>query len=90
MIEAQGHQVQENTVYQDNTSAMKLEINGKTSSGKRTRHFDIKFCYFTDLVNREEIQVKYCPTKKMIADFITKLLVRSTYVNLGNQILDAG
>jgi hypothetical protein len=38
-----------NIIYQDNTSTMKLERNGKESSGKRTRHFDIKYFYVTDL-----------------------------------------
>ena len=89
-IEAQGHTVNENIVYQDNTSAMKLEMNSKTSSGKRTRHFDIKFFYFTDLIKREEIQIKYCPTEEMIADFMTKPLVGTKYISLSNQILDAG
>ena len=89
-IEAQGHMIKENIVYQDNKSAMKLEMNGKTSSGKRTRHFDIKFFYFTDLEKREEIHIKYCPTKEMIADFMTKPLVGTKYINMSNQILDAG
>ena len=88
-IEAQGHAIKENIVYQDNTSAMKLKMNGKTSSGKRTRHFDIKFFYFTDLVKREEIQIKYCPTKIMIADYMTKPLVGTKFFSLSNQILDA-
>ena len=35
-IEAQGHKVTMNVIYRDNTSAMKLEANGKASSGKRT------------------------------------------------------
>ena len=69
---------------------MKLEMNSKTSSGKRNMHFDIKFFYFTDLVKREKIQIKYCPTERMIADFMTKPLVGTKYVNLSNQILDAG
>ena len=77
-------------IYQDDISAMKLEINGKTSSGKRTRHFDIKFLYFTDVVKRGEIQIKYCPTKDMMADYMTKSLVGSMYISLSNQILDAG
>jgi hypothetical protein len=51
-IEAQEHIVKANIVYQDNTSAMKLEMNGKASSGKMTKHFDIKFFYLTDLVKR--------------------------------------
>lgn len=54
-IKAQGHKVKANIVYQDTTSAMKLEMNGKASSGKRTRYFDIKFFYFTDLINRGEM-----------------------------------
>jgi hypothetical protein len=37
-IETQGYDVDENLVYRDNQSAMKLELNGKASSGKRTRH----------------------------------------------------
>ena len=31
---------------QDNTSTVKMAENGKYSSGKRTRHFDIKFLYY--------------------------------------------
>ena len=83
-IEAQGHAIKENIVYQDNTSAIKLEINSKTSLGKRTRHFNIKFFYFTDLVKREKIQVKYCPTKEMIADYMTKLLVGTKFISMSN------
>jgi hypothetical protein len=54
-IEAQGHIVKANIVYQDNTSAMKLEMNGKASFGKRTRHFNIKFFYLTDLIKKQEL-----------------------------------
>jgi hypothetical protein len=54
-IEAQGHNLKANIVFQDNTSAMKLEMNGKASSGKRTRQFDIKFFYLTDLIKRGEL-----------------------------------
>jgi hypothetical protein len=35
LIEAQGHKVKANIIYQDNTSDMKLELNDKASSGKR-------------------------------------------------------
>ena len=36
-LEAQGIDVRENTLYQDNKSAILLEKNGKAGSGKRTR-----------------------------------------------------
>jgi hypothetical protein len=89
-IEAQGHQVSANIVYQDNSSAMKLEMNGKASSGKRTRHFDIKFFYFTDLIKRKEMEVRYCPTDEMVADYMTKPLVGSKFITFRKAIMDNG
>jgi hypothetical protein len=41
-MEAQGWKINQNVVLRDNVSLMKLEENGKSSSGKRTRPFDIK------------------------------------------------
>jgi hypothetical protein len=86
-IEAQGHKVKANIIYQDNTSAMKLELHGKASSGKRTCHFDIKFFYFKDLIKRNEMQVKYCPTDEMVADYMTKPLVGSKFIEFKNRIM---
>jgi hypothetical protein len=74
-LEAQNFHVDTNIVYRDNTSSMKLKENGKASSGKRTRHFNIKYFYITDLIERNHIKIEYCPTEEMIADFMTKPLV---------------
>ncbi len=46
---------------------MGLEENGKVSSGK--------FFYITDLINRNKIQIEYCPTEDVITDYMTKPLV---------------
>jgi len=51
---------------------MKLENNGKESSGKRTRHFHIKYFYITDLIKQGEVTIKHCPTDEMIADYMSK------------------
>ncbi|MGI9568221.1 MAG: Ty1/Copia family ribonuclease HI, partial [Desulfobulbia bacterium] len=71
---AQGFKINKNVVYRDNLSTMKLEKNGKASSGKRTRHFHIKYFYITDLLNRNELSHEYCPTDEMIGDYLTKPL----------------
>ena len=71
-LQEQGCKIIENTIYRDNTSSMKMEINGKSSTGKRTRHLDIKYFYITDLIERKEINVEYCPTESMVADYMTK------------------
>jgi hypothetical protein len=87
-IEYQGFKVKHNIVYQDNTSSMKLEQNGKESSGKRTRHFDIKIFYVTDLVSRNEVQVLHCPTDEMIGDYMTKPLVGSKFKRFRDLIMN--
>ena len=58
-LETQGFEVKLNIIYQDNQSTMKLALNGKASSRKRTRHFDIKLFYVTDLIGKGEVQVMY-------------------------------
>jgi hypothetical protein len=86
-IKAQGFDVA-TTIYRDNTSSMKLEANGKSSSGKRTRHFDIKYFYITDLIKRDLVQIEYCPTDEMIADYMTKPLVGGKFQALRNLIMN--
>jgi hypothetical protein len=69
---------------------MKLEVNGKASSGKKTSHFDITFFYFMNLITRQEMQGKYCPTKEMIANYMTKPTVGSRFIKFRNNIMNAG
>jgi len=72
-MEAQGYPIH-NILWQDNESAIKLEINGRLSSSKRTRHIHLRFFYIKDLVDKKLVEVKYCQTLKMLADFFTKPL----------------
>ena len=73
-LEAQGIEIQENILYQDNKSAIILAENGKASSGKRTRALNIRYFFIHDQVNKGNLRVVYCPTKDMRADFFTKPL----------------
>ena len=59
---------------QDNTSAIKLENNGRNSCTKNSRHIDVRYFFVTDRVKQGEISIQYCPTNKMLADFFTKPL----------------
>jgi hypothetical protein len=87
-IEHQGFKVNLNVVYQDNTSTMELVNNGKVSSGKRTINFDIKLFYITDLISRDEVTVKYCPTDKMTADYMSKPVTGSKFTEFRDLILN--
>jgi hypothetical protein len=73
-LKAQGYPIETSTLYQDNTSAILLENNGKTSSTKRTRHMHIRYFYIKDHVDDKLIRIEYCNTDDMLADFFTKPL----------------
>jgi hypothetical protein len=73
-LEAQGYNVAENILFQDNQSASLLEKNGKASSGKRTKHINIRYFFVTDRIRKKELTVEWCPTEDIIGDFMTKPL----------------
>jgi hypothetical protein len=73
-LEAQGYGAKETILYQDNQSAILLEKNGRKSSGKRTKHLNIRYYFITDRISNKELSVAYCPTEEMIGDFFTKPL----------------
>ena len=87
-IEEQGFQIKLNLIYQDNQSTIKLAINGKEISGKRTRHFDIKYFYITDLINRKEVSIEYCSSNDMLADYHTKPLIGEKFKNMRDKIMN--
>jgi hypothetical protein len=70
----QGYNVGENILFQDNRSAMLLEKNGKASSSERTKHIHIRYYFVTDRISKGELKVQWCPTTKMIADYMSKPL----------------
>jgi hypothetical protein len=59
---------------QDNESAIKLEKNGRTSAGPKSRHIDIRYFWIKDRLIEADIEVRHCPTLQMLADFFTKPL----------------
>jgi hypothetical protein len=67
----QGIKVSDNILYQDNKSAILLETNGQASSSKRIKHIEIRYYYVADRIAKGDLSVVWCPTDKMIADFLT-------------------
>ena len=43
LLEAQGFSIEENILFQDNQSAIKIEDNGKLSNGHKTKHMENRF-----------------------------------------------
>ena len=87
-LEAQGVTVDGNVLLQDNQSTMLLAKKGRQSSGKRTRHLNIRYYFVTDNVKRNRMTIEYCPTEDMLADFFTKPLQGALFRKLRARILN--
>ena len=86
-LEAQGYEIKENILYQDNKSTILLEKNGKRSSSKRTRALNIRYFFLTDQIQQGNLKVKYCPTDKMVADYLSKPLMGKQYETFRKTIM---
>ena len=86
-LEDQGVEVRESVLYQDSTSTIQLERNGKASSRQRTKHINIEYFFIKDRVESGEITIIYCPTEDMIADFFTKPLQGIKFIQFRESIM---
>jgi hypothetical protein len=85
-MEAQGYGIT-TIVNQDNQSTMRLANNGKASSGKGTRHINIRYFFMTGRIARKEVAIQYYPTKEMLADYFTKPLQGALFYKLRDQLM---
>jgi hypothetical protein len=68
-------------------SAMLLEKNAVLSRGKRSRHVDVRFFFIKDRVDKGEVDIAFCGTDDMIADFLTKPLQGNKFFRFRDAIL---
>ena len=86
-IEAQGYDVIENVLYQDNKSAILLETNGCKSAGKRSRALNVRYFFITDQVERGNLSIEYCPMDNMLGDYMTKATQGAKFTGFRKEIM---
>ena len=86
-LEEQGYKVGENILYQDNKSAILLEENGRKSAGKCSRALNVRYFFLTDQVELGNVNIVYCPTGEMVADFMTKPLQGEKFIEFREAVL---
>ena len=87
---AQGYPSEQTVLCQDNTSAILLEKNGRESAGKRSHHVDIRYFFIKDCIDKGKLNVEYCPTNEMVADFFTKPLQGIKFNKFRKAIMNLG
>ena len=86
-LKAQGYNVTDKILYQDNQSTILLEMNGKCSSTQHTRAINIRYFFVTDQVEKGNLWIEYCPTKSMLADYMSKPLQEPLFRKFRDQLL---
>ena len=86
-MEAQGYKIKWNVLAKDNESEMKLLKNGRDSCTWNSKHIAIKYFWVTDRIKDGKIIVEHCPTKEMIADFMSKPVQGSLYKTFRNVLM---
>ncbi|CAI7799169.1 unnamed protein product, partial [Closterium sp. NIES-53] len=61
----------------DNQSAIKIA--NKPEFVNRTKHIALRYFFVKDEIDKGKVQLTYCPTGKMAADFLTKKLPRQKF-----------
>lgn len=87
-LEAQGYTISDNILYQDNQSAILLESNGRKSAGKRSKHLNIRLFFVADQKEKGHISIRFCPTDKMTADYMTKPLHGGKFQQFRQEIMN--
>ena len=73
-LKCQGYKLKENVLFQDNMSSIRMEKNDRQSCTGNSRHINIRYFFAKDRVDKGEINIRHCPTGKMLADYFTKPL----------------
>ena len=86
-MSAQGYEIVDNSLYQENQSTILMLKNGRNSCTGNLRHIHIRYFFVKDRVDKGEIKVEYCPTLQMVADYFTKPLQGALFKKFRNVIM---
>lgn len=73
-------------INEDNEGVLKL-VKDPRNNGQRTKHIDVKYFFVRDIISKNIINVKYCESRKQLADVFTKSLSKvrfNEFLNMMN------
>ena len=82
-----GYTLKSNILFQDNTSAILMERNGRACLGKRNRAIDVRYFVIRDAIELGDVEIKHIKTDQMVADYFTKCLSGKKFFDFRKIIL---
>ena len=58
-----------------------------TGSFKRAKHIKVRYFWLKDLIDEEEIVLKYIPSEELVADLLTKAITGTKFKYLRAKLL---
>ena len=86
LMESLGLGIKKAHLYQDNTSTIRIAMNGKSCSD-RTKHIKLRYFFIKQYIDSGEFDVTHCPTEMMVADILTKPLQGKQFKTLRDKLL---
>jgi hypothetical protein len=62
------------TIYSDSQSAIAIANSPQLNNKLRLKHFNMKVHFIHNMVHKRVVHIKYCPTTKMLTNYLTKIL----------------
>ena len=87
LMEHLGFPQEPSVIHQDNMSAITMAKKGKGNFAK-SKHVDIRFFFINQYYQQGIIDLKYVPTKLMVADILTKSLQGKLFRSLRSNMLN--
>lgn len=87
-LQAQGFEIGENVLHQDNKTTILLAKIGLWSSSKRTKHINNRYFLVKDKIDGGELKVEYSPTSKMWTDIHTKPLQGRLFCSMRSKLMN--
>ena len=72
-------------LFEDNTTAIAVMTNNKSAT--RSRHFNIKYFYMADLIQRGIITIKFVSSENQVADMLTKATTAAIFRKLYKRLM---
>ena len=82
-MEVQKYLLEQNILYQDNKSSILLESNVRKSTGKQSRHLNIRLFFMTDQKEKSRLSIMHCPTEEITVNYLSKPLIGQKFKKFG-------
>jgi len=76
-------------IWEDNEAVITLIKKGKPASDA-SRHFEIRYFFITDLINRGLVEIEHLPSEKMSADVYSKGTSNEVFFSLSKKVMNSG